>query len=156
MYFVSQEEQFKILLKLSLIALYILVAYDLIIIAFGYYAVQLNAVGNSQASTLIRNIMFLIAIAELIATYFVRRSMLAQAKDRHRGTAAQPGIVPYGELLKITIVVATMSSAISTYGLVLLFLGERFEMLLLFVILSLIGYQFFRLRPGDFKADAGP
>ncbi len=154
MYFSSPDDQFRILLKLSLIALYILLAYDLAIIVAGYAAIQVDAVQPTPSSTIIRNALFLVAIGELIATYLVKRSMLRNIKERNFGDEPAPVIIPYTALLRITVVVAVMCSAISTYGLVLVLLGERLEMLLLFVVLSLIGYQFFRLRPRDFKEDA--
>jgi len=154
MYFSSQEEQFRILLKLSLIALYVLVAYDLAILVAGYFAIQANAAQSTTSTTLVRNVIFLLAIAELIATYFIKTSMLKKTKISNLGDAATPRILPYPDLLRITVVIAAMCSAISTYGLVLVFLGERFEMLLLFIAFSLVGYQFFRLRPRDFDKNA--
>ncbi|OGC90697.1 MAG: hypothetical protein A2W25_00020 [candidate division Zixibacteria bacterium RBG_16_53_22] len=153
MYFSSREEQFRILLKLSLIALYILVAYDFAILVAGYFAIQANIAESLTSAALVRNVIFLLAVAELIATYFVKISMLKKTKKSTAGDAAKPGILPYPDLLRITIVIAAMCSAISTYGLVLVLLGNRFEILLLFIALSLIGYQFFRLRPRDFERD---
>ena len=115
---------------------------------------QANIAESTSSTTLVRNVIFLLAIAELIATYFVKKSMLKKIKKGNSEDAATPQILPYSDLLRITIVIAAMCSAISTYGLVLVFIGERFEMLLLFIALSLVGYQFFRLRPRDFDKDA--
>jgi len=151
MYFRTEEEQFRVLLKLSLIALYILTAYDLAILAIGYLAIQSNAVRPGPPDTMIRNALFLVAIGELAAAYFVKKSMLRQAKARNYQDPSTPELVPYPDLLKITVIITSLCSAISTYGLVLIFLGERFEMLFLFVAMSLVGYQVFRLRPRDFK-----
>jgi hypothetical protein len=151
MHFSSQDEQYRVLLKLSLIALYILMAFDLAVIIVGYLAIQSNFAETVSKASQVRNIILLIAFAEFIALHFVKKSMLKKTRERNPGDSAKPGILPYLDLLQITIVIAAMCSAISLYGLVLVLLGERFEMLMLFVVLSLIGYQFFRLRPRDFQ-----
>jgi hypothetical protein len=151
MYFSSEEEHYRIMLKLSLIALYILSAYNLILIVVGYFVTQYQTVETGSAGAMIRNAFYLLAVGELIATYFVKKSMLRQVKTRNDQDAESHPVAPYADLLKITVVIAVLCSAISTYGLILVALGERLEMLLLFVALSLIGYQFFRLRPRDFN-----
>jgi len=153
MLFSSQEEQFRILLRLSLIALYILVGFNMMIIAAGYLMVQ-NFAMESVPSTLLRNIIFLLAVAEFAAIFFVRRAMLISSMRSNPKDGTLPQIRPYPDLLRITIVIAALCSIISVNGLILLILGERFEILLLFVALSLVGYQFFRLRPRDFDKNA--
>jgi hypothetical protein len=153
MLFSSQEEQFRILLRLSLIALYILVGFNMMIIAAGYLMVQ-NFAMESVPSTLLRNIIFLLAVAEFAAIFFVRRALLKNPMITNQKDNTLFEMRPYPDLLRITIVIVALCSTISVYGLILLILGERFEILLLFVALSLVGYQFFRLRPRDFDKNA--
>lgn len=147
MYFQSDDQRFQVLAKLSLIALYILLAYDLIIIALGYFLSLSNNL-NGSGDPLILDIVFLIAVADLIGTYIIKKYMLNRAHLAREGNSDE--IKAYRMLLNITLVIVLMCSAISTYGLILVILGEKFEMLVLFVAISLIGYQFFRLRPRDF------
>jgi hypothetical protein len=69
--------------------------------------------------------------------------------------ADQPGPeIHYSDLFRINIVITALCAAISIYGLILVVLGEKIELLLLFIALSLVGYQFFRLRPRDFENDS--
>jgi hypothetical protein len=149
MYFQSDDQRYHVLAKLSLIALYVLLAFDLVVVVLGYFLAQSNTI-ESSGSRLIRDIIFGVAVADLIGIYLVRRIMLKKALEMPDG--ADQNVV-YSKLLNISMVIVLMCSAISTYGLVLVILGEKFETLLLFVAVSFIGYQFFRLRPRDFPDD---
>jgi len=156
MVFKSDQESTRVLLKLSLMALYILLAYNLIMMGMGYWLIQSNQVSANAPGKLVRNIIFLVAIAEMVVIQFVKRAMLARV---NRKSPPEPYPTPQAvskELQNITLVIAAMCSAISTYGLVLLTLGEKFEVLLFFVALSLVAYQLFRLRPKDFKVSPEP
>jgi hypothetical protein len=149
MQFRTKEEQNKVLLRLSLVALYILVAYDIVMMGVGYYYIQSVSTAREVDAT-VRNAIFLVAIGDLIALYFVKRSQLRRIGQMNPSEELKPGILPYNRLLNITVMIAALCSALPTYGLVLVILGEKFETLLLFVALSLLGYQLFRLRPRDF------
>lgn len=156
MEFKSDQERTRVLLKLSLMALYILLAYNLIIMGIGYWLIQSNQVSANAPGKLARNIIFLVAVAEMVAIQFIKRAMLARL-NRKRPLEQEPMPQTISkELQNITLVIAAMCSAISTYGLVLLTLGEKFEVLLFFMALSLVAYQLFRLRPKDFKASTEP
>jgi hypothetical protein len=150
MYFQSDDQRYHVLAKLSIIALYVLLAFDLVMVVLGYFLAQSNTI-ESSGSRLIRDIVFGVAVADLIGIYLVRRYMLKKALEAPDGGADQN--IVYSKLLNISMVIVLMCSAISTYGLVLVILGEKFETLLLFVAVSFIGYQFFRLRPRDFPDD---
>jgi hypothetical protein len=149
MYFQSENQRDQVLLKLSLLALYILLGYDAIVTIIGYIVSKSNIdmVGN----TLVRNIVFVVAIADLVAIFLVKKSMLGNMLKIHKTNPDNNNPLAYNALLTITLVITAMCIAISTYGLVLIFLGEKLEVLLLFVAISLLGYQFFRLRPRDFE-----
>ena len=151
MRFQSDDQRYRVLAKLSLIALYILMAYNLVVVVLGYFLTLSNGPAASS-NVIIRDIVFAVAVADLIGIYLVRQVMLKKVLDTPAGSANQNII--YKRLLNITLVIVLMCSAISTYGLVLVILGEKFEILMLFVAVSLIGYQFFRLRPRDFSDEA--
>jgi hypothetical protein len=151
MRFQSDDQRYQVLAKLSLIALYILMAYDLVVVVLGYFLTLSNGPAAS-GNNIIRDIVFAVAVADLIGIYLVRQVMLKKVMDTPASSSNQNII--YKRLLNITLVIVLMCSAISTYGLVLVILGEKFEILMLFVAVSLIGYQFFRLRPRDFSDEA--
>lgn len=152
MYFRSEEEKSSTILRLSLIALYILVGFDLAIMALGYYLAQSFSEPRS-VDTLMRNIIFLVAVGEFFAIYFIKKTMLQKTIQAFKANQSVKQGWQYSELLKITIVINAMCAGISIYGLALIVLGAKIEILLLFVAMSLIGYQFFRLRPRDFEND---
>ncbi len=152
MYFQSDEHKYSILARLSLIALYILVAYDLIIVALGYFLALSND-ANSAGSWLARDIVFALALADMAAIFLVKKVMLGKAVKAHRIDTKADEITRYKKLLNITLVIALLCLAISTFGLILVILGEKFEVLIFFVAISLVAYQFFRLRPRDFKEE---
>jgi hypothetical protein len=147
----DDEQHYQVLARLSLLALYILMGADIVIVLAGYFIDK--GVNRSIVAepVMIRNVLFLIAICELAAMHFIKRSMLAKVATRGSAAPAAGKEVPYAILVNITLVMTAMCSAISIYGLVALMLGSRFEVLMLFVAISLIGYQLFRLRPRDFR-----
>ena len=150
MLFKSDGQRDQVLARLSLISLYILLAFNFVIIVIGYFLSQrhlLSDIGNP----LVRKVFFAVVLAEMIAIYLVRSMMLKRLFRFHIDKDSIDDRIFYRNLLNITITVAAMCSAISTYGLILVVLGEKFEILVLFAAISLIGYQFFRLRPKDFE-----
>jgi hypothetical protein len=149
MYFRSEEQKFHILARLSLVALYILLAYDLVVVALSYYIAQSHGL-NSQGNVIARDIIFLVAIIDMVAIFLIRKFMLGKFVKGQKGASPLNDIEIYKVLLNITMIIVFMCAAISTYGLILVILGEKFEILLLFVAISLISYQFFRLRSRDF------
>jgi hypothetical protein len=151
-YFQSNDHKYSVLARLSLIALYILLAYDLIIVALGYFLALSNDI-NSAGEWLARDIVFALAIVDMAAIFLVKRIMLSRALKAHQYDKNSDDITRYRKLLNITLMIALLCLAISTFGLILVILGEKFEVLLFFVAISLVAYQFFRLRPRDFKDD---
>ena len=153
MYFQNDSEKIHIILKLSLVALYILVGFDLAIIAIGYYLAQYHYASGS-VNTGLRNIIFFVAISVMVATYIVKKFNLRKLFNLIKDSSISSEKSLYKELFNINIIITSMCAAISIYGLVLVILGEKIEILLLFVAMSLIGYQFFRLRPRDLENDS--
>jgi hypothetical protein len=148
--FQSDEQKYHILAKLSLIALYILLAYNLVAVAVGYFLAQANST-TGIGNTILRNVVFAVAVADLVVIFLIKKSMLNKTAKSQSRAVVTSGIEEYKKLLNITLVIVLMCAAISTYGLILVILGEKLEVLLLFVAASLLGYQFFRLRPRDFE-----
>jgi hypothetical protein len=153
MYFRSDDEKYGTILKLSLFALYILAGFDLIIIALGYYLAQTHTEAASSI-TFVRNVIFFIAVADFIAIFILKKKLLKNVIQSSNVNPPPNVGAQYSELLRITIIITAMCAALPIYGLVLVILGEKVEILLLFVAMSLVGYQFFRLRARDFENDA--
>ncbi len=152
MRFQSNDQKYHLLARLSLTALYILLSVDFVIIVAGYFIAQ--SIYSNVGNILIRDILFAVAIFDLLAIFFVKKFTLANALKTHAFDQNRDFQQLHKMLLNITLIITMMCSAISIYGLVLVILGEKFEILLLFVVISLIGYQLFRLRAKDFGDDS--
>jgi hypothetical protein len=152
-YFQSNDHKYSVLAKLSLIALYILLAYDLIMVALGYFLSLSNDI-NSAGDRLLRDIVFGLAIVDMAAIFLIKKVMLSRAIRAHQFDAIADDVTRYKKLFRITMIIAILCLAISTYGLILVILGEKFEVVVFFVAISLVAYQFFKLRPRDFTDES--
>lgn len=141
----DRREDYQILARLSIVSLYIVVGVGLAVIIIGYLYLQ-SAAPNPAPNKPIRNVLFIVALTVLPATHIVKRSMLSKIRPPDPGGSFDPG-----QLFQINITISAMCAGISIYGLVAVILGNEYEVLLLFVAVSLIAYQFFRLRPRDLE-----
>jgi hypothetical protein len=98
---------------------------------------------------LLRNIFFILAAAELVMSYFLRRFML---KDRSRVAGAamvrqasalnqSPFLIRYFAAVVISL---ALSESIGIYGLVLFLLGGGFKTLYTFIGISALAMVFYR------------
>ncbi len=141
----SPQDDYEIMSKLSSISLYIVLGCDLAALIIGYLIAQTGGIMPAR-NNLYRNVLFIVAISELAVMHILKRSMLSKIKPTAEGLA-----LDYRQLMPVTIVIAVMCSAISVYGLVAVILGNELEVLFLFIAISLIGYQLFRIRPRDLE-----
>ena len=141
----DQREDYRLLARLSIISLYIVVGVGLAMIVVGYLYMQ-STHHTPTPNKPIRNVLFLIALTVLPATHILKRSRLSKIDPPEPGGSFDPG-----QLLQINITISAMCAGISIYGLVAVILGNEYEVLLLFVAVSLIAFQFFRLRPRDLE-----
>lgn len=141
----SPQDDYEIISKLSSISLYIVLGCDIAALIIGYLIAQSSGIIPAR-NNLIRNILFIVAVSELAVMQIVKRSMLSKIKPPAEGLAFDQR-----QLMPVSIVIAVFCSAISIYGLVAVILGSELEVLLLFIAISLIGYQFFRIRPRDLE-----
>ncbi len=141
----SPPDDYEILARLSSISLYVVLGIDMAILIAGYLIAQAGGIMPAR-NNLLRNVLFIVAVSELAAMEIVKRSMLSKI-----ATPAEGQEFDYRQLMQVTVVIAAMCSAISIYGLVAVILGSELEVLLLFVAISLIGYQLFRIRPRDLE-----
>ncbi len=141
----SPQDDYEIMSKLSSISLYIVLGCDLAALIIGYLIAQSGRI-MPASNNLHRNVLFIVAISELAAMHILKRSMLSNMKSPAEGLP-----LDYRQLMPVTIIIAAMCSAISIYGLVAVILGNELEVLFLFIAISLIGYQLFRIRPRDLE-----
>jgi hypothetical protein len=141
---ITDQQKYQILAKLSLMALYLVFGIDVTLAAFGYFIQGKTVIEPGGDMTLIRNIFLFMVFAEFASLHFVKNALLSKVP---RVTDLEH--VPYQQLLNITYVVAGMCVSIAVYGFLIVLLGGDYDFLLLFVAISLIGFQLFRLRKKD-------
>ncbi len=107
MTFQSDEQKYQILAKLSLIALYILLAYDVAALAAGYLLAQTSST-TIAGNTIVRDAVFAVAVADLVAIYLVKKSMLNKIAKSQSNANVPNAIEEYKKLLNITLVIALM------------------------------------------------
>lgn len=141
----SRIDLSPILARLSLIALYIVLGTGLTAIAAGYLVIQS---GSSQQTEniLLRNIVFVAALIDLASIQYVKRSLLGKLRSPEDSAS-----ITFAMLLGPTLIIAAICAAISIYGFIAVIFGSSLDVLLLFVAVSLIGYQLFRIRDRDLK-----
>lgn len=97
----------------------------------------------------LRNILFGISIAELIATHFIRKFMLRNAPSRHESAStSQPSPQDvekiYAKYTTAMIVSLALCESVGIYGLVLCLLGGSFQTMYTFMIISAAGMFYYR------------
>ena len=140
----NSEQKTAIISRLSLISIGMVMGLNLVIVLIGYYIDNNQLIQPINNISLIRNILFLFGLSEIAAIYFIRKSQLSKIKIANSDF---DGLSQ--KLFSLTIIISALCIAISIYGLVLLFLGEEFRIMILFVAISLTAYQLFRLRNRD-------
>lgn len=84
-----------------------------------------------------------VSAADLIATIIIRRKMPGMFLKSQGGTAGEGSA---RAVMNFSIVIFAFNLSYTIYGLVLVLMGAEMEVMMLFVALSLIGYQLFRPR----------
>ena len=140
----TDQQKYQILAKLSLLALYLVFGIDVTLAAIGYFIQGNMAFDSGHDTVLIRNVFLALVFAEFASLHFMKNALLSKLPR-----ITDPERIPYQQLLNITYVVAGICVSISAYGLIIVALGGDYDFLLLFVAISLIGFQLFRLRKKD-------
>ena len=115
------------------------------------FAVCYSIVNERQPSSITQILVIIlgiIAIADIGVGYFLKRQLLKPV--------IKPDVPPNEKylgqvVLKITIIISALSAASAVYGMVAVFLGANFEIMVGFIIVSLAGFMLLRLRPRDFE-----
>jgi len=93
-------------------------------------------------------LLIVVGIADLIAGFVIKRSMMAPLFD--------PDSPPNENILwqislKVTLVISSICAALPLYGMVSLIIDGNMDAMVGFAIASLAGFMFLRLRPGNFR-----
>jgi len=140
----SDKKKYEILARLSLTALYLVFAINVTLAAIAYFIQGKTGLSTGVDSLLIRNIFLGLAFVELAALQFIKKTLLARVPR-----FSDEDEVPYQQLMAITYIIAGMCVSIAIYGFILVLLGGHYDFVLLFVAISLIGFQLFRIRKKD-------
>jgi hypothetical protein len=140
----SDKKKYEILARLSLVALYLVFGINVTLAAIAYFIQGNVYIGAGSDTVLIRNIFIILALVELAALQFIKNVLLSRVPCI---TDAED--IPYQQLLSITYIIAGMCVSIAVYGFIIVLLGGHYDFMLLFVAISLIGFQLFRLRKKD-------
>ncbi|UCE65032.1 MAG: hypothetical protein JSU85_09115 [Candidatus Zixiibacteriota bacterium] len=138
------KKKYEILARLSLVALYLVFGINITLAAIAYFIQGNVYLESGPDTTIIRNIFIVLALVELAALQFIKNILLSKVP---RITDAED--IPYQRLLSITYIIAGMCVSIAVYGFIIVLLSGDYDFMLLFVAISLIGFQLFRLRKKD-------
>ena len=93
-------------------------------------------------------LLAVVAIADIGMGIVLKKKLLAPILNS--AVRPDPDVVLQA-ILKISILIAALCSAIPLYGLVTIFLGAKIEVAVGFSLASLIGFMLLRIRPRDFE-----
>ena len=137
------KKKYEILARLSISSLYLVFGLNVTLAAVAYFLQGETYSENITDNTLIRNVFIILALLELAALQFIKNALIS------RIPRSSIDNIPYNQLISITYIVAGMCVSIAIYGLIIVLLGGNYDFMLLFVAISLIGFQLFRLRKKD-------
>ncbi len=140
----SDKKKYEILARLSLVALYLVFGINIMLAAIAYFIQGKVYMEMGSNTVTIRNVFIVLALLELAALQFIKNVLLSKVP---RITDTED--IPYHQLLSITYIIAGMCVSIAVYGFIIVLLGGNYDFMLLFVAISLIGFQLFRLRKKD-------
>jgi hypothetical protein len=140
----ADKKKYQILARLSLVSLYLVFAINITLAAIAYFIQGRVYLEMGSNTSIIRNIFIVLSVAELAAIQFIKNLLMSKVPRITDFDNA-----PYQQLLSITYVIAGMCVSIAVYGFIIVLLGGDYDFVLLFVAISLIGFQLFRLRKKD-------
>ena len=141
----SENQKNELVAKFSLMALYLVFGVDISLAAIAFIIQGFIVIEIGRDTIMIRNIFLIVAVVELGAIQLIKRSLLSKLPRIENEED-----IPYQGLTNITYIIAAMCVSIATFGLIIVTLGGSFDFMLLFLAISLIGFQIFRLRNKDF------
>ncbi len=144
MNFIADSKKYEMLARLSQTSLFIILGSNIALLAVAYILFQSDIPPAFIRNVVLRNTLFVIAVLELPAIHFVKQSLITGLPADNNGDQFL-----FKRLFFVNLVITAMCAVISVYGLVIFAIGGEFRILLLFIAISLIGYQIFRIRGKD-------
>lgn len=157
------EESQKQAVESRLLVMWII--WGAMVVSLGVYIAICVLVGDKVRQTmgegfplaLLRNILFGISIVELIATHFIRKLMMREpVTDPGSISSAEPvardSASMHGKYLSAMVISLALCESIGIYGLVLFFLGDSFQTMYTFMIISAAGMLFHRPKRESIEA----
>ncbi len=146
----SENQKNELIAKFSLMALYLVFGVDISLAAIAYFIQGFVVIEIGRDTIMVRNVFLIAAVAELGAIQLIKRLLLSKLPRIENEED-----IPYQGLTNITYIIAAMCVSIATFGLIIVTLGGSFDFMLLFLAISLIGFQIFRLRNKDLDKLSG-
>lgn len=108
-----------------------------------------STAGSDLPLGLLRNIFFVLGAGALITAYYIRRVILSARTDRRKPKLTErmvrsntpPFVATYSTVVTVSL---ACSESIGIYGLVLFLLGDTFQTLYMFMIVSALAMVFYR------------
>ncbi|PKK81996.1 MAG: hypothetical protein CVT49_15945 [candidate division Zixibacteria bacterium HGW-Zixibacteria-1] len=141
----------KLLIKPVYIGLFMNILVPAILLGIVYYIDKNGGQGRGLTSDTY-NIMFwalcVVAISEGAMAFILRQKFFFSPMAVSKETLEDDLVRGF---MNASIICYAFTSAIAIYGLILFFMGGTFETMVLFVLISMIAYQFIRPRYGFAK-----
>jgi hypothetical protein len=143
---ISHNDLIDYISRSTVIAVSIVVPTNIASLAIAYF-LSGNRARSDVIDILIIMLAF-IAIADIAIGFILKRKSLAPILNAGGRPESE---VLWQAILKISILIGALCSAIPLYGLVLAFFGAKIEVTVGFALVSLIGFMILRVRPRDFE-----
>lgn len=136
----------RLLIKPVYIGLFMNILMPIILLAIVYY-VEKNGGRNVTYDTATYNMFFwifcVVAIGEGVVAFILKQKLFFSPMIKSKETFEDDLLRGF---MTSSIICYSCTTAIAIYGLVLFLLGGTFETMVLFVLISMIAYQFIRPR----------
>lgn len=143
---IIQSDLINIVSKAAIIGTGIVFGVNIACLAIAYSQAG-EAVGIEQIG-LITIILGIVGIADLVVGFVLKSRMLSPLFDK----SSQPDRKTLWKYsIKVTVITASICSALPFYGLLSVFLEGNMNAMVAFAITSLAGFMLLRLRPKDYS-----
>ncbi len=143
---ISREQENQIISRSAAIGLSVIMSVNLACLVIGHFIAGEIAAGPPLE--FIAPLLYALALADIGAGFIIKKTMLKPLYTP--GTTGDSESI--GKVItKAAIVLAALSAVTPLYGLLLIFLGGKFNYLIGFVIISLGGFTILRPRLRDLE-----
>jgi hypothetical protein len=112
--------------------------------------------GSNFPMGIVKNILYIVVIVTLVITYFFRKIMLSGNSGQSESNVdnlklfeSQAPFIP--KYTTAIIVSLSLSESVGIYGLILFFLGDKYQTLYIFIGISALAMIYFRPKREDIE-----